>query len=104
MGNFLLRPKGKKEGPIQAAIVNILKFGWDDLSLKLVYYFFRFFCMAQNVGQGMIKKKTCFSDLHDPTCWAMAWSVASFVRLLSTCGRAGMKILQSDNNDKKSST
>ena len=60
MGNFLLRPKGKKEGPIQAAIVNILKFGWDDLSLKLVYYFFRFFCMAQNVGQGMIKKKHVF--------------------------------------------
>ena len=47
MGNFLLRPKSKKDGPIQAVIVNILKFGWDDLIIKLVYYFFRFFCNAK---------------------------------------------------------
>ena len=55
MRNFLLRPR-KKAGPIKSVICNILKFGWDDLFLKFVYYFFRFLCMAQNGRKGMIKQ------------------------------------------------
>ena len=60
---------------------------------------FRFLCMIQNVV--WLKKKYIISDLHNPKCWARAWSAASFARILSTCVRAGMKVLTETSRQQK---